>query len=310
MQRNDEAAARLALAAKLDPESVRVKLAGALLGVARAEYGNAGTRLLALDPADWLAAYSAAMGIAAMVEGRGETPGPEHVQAARRLIAVVGRHRPEVPNALARLAMIELRSEAGPTKETLRAIERARLMASGREDYAFIHAQVLAGLSDFDAARKVVGPLMSPAYPPAVRESARNLMRQVLQLQTAAQSSNVPSTEPGAAARSTAEGPAPSDPSPVFRLLQAGEQRIEGVLERIECRAGGVAVFHLRTSAGPASATAAGLAGVDFITYRDDLSGSVGCGPLKTPMSVYLTWRAGSGPPDARLAVAIEFLPK
>ena len=190
LQRNDEAAARLALAAKLDPDSVRVKLAGALLAVAREEYDDAGTRLLALDPADWLAAYSAAMGIAEMFQGRGETPSPEHVQAARRLIAVVGRHRPEVPNALARLAMLELRSEAGPTKETLRAIERARLMASGREDYAFIHAQVLAGLSDFDAARKVVGPLMSPAYPPAVRESARNLMRQVLQLQTAAQSSS------------------------------------------------------------------------------------------------------------------------
>ena len=205
-ERIDEAAARLSLAAKLDPESVRVKVAGALLAVARAEDDNAGTRLLAVSPTDWLAAYSALMGIAAMVEDRDGTASPEQLFAARRLVAIVGQHRPQVPNALARLAMMELRSAAGPTKETLRAIERARLMASGREDYAFIHAQVLAGLSDFDAARKVVGPLMSPAYPPAVRESARNLMRQVLRLQTAAQSSSGRSTEPGAAAPSAAEG--------------------------------------------------------------------------------------------------------
>jgi hypothetical protein len=178
-ERPDEAAARLSLAAKLDPANVRVKLVGALLDVARADYDNAGKRLLALgDPTDWLIAYSAAMGIAAMIEGRGEAPNPEHVQAARRLVGAVRQDRAEMPNALARLAMMELRSAAGPTKESLRVIERARLMAPGRED------------------------------------------------------------------------------------------------------------------------------------YRNDLSGSVSCGPLKTPLSVYLTWRAGSGPPDSKVAIAIEFLPK
>ena len=110
-------------------------------------------------------------------------------------------------------------------------------MASGREDYAFVHAQILARLSDFAAARNIVGPLMSPAYPPAVRESARNLMRNILRLQT---QSSGGSTEPGAAVPSAAEGtaPAPSEPSPIFRVLQAGEQRLEGVLEahRVPCR--------------------------------------------------------------------------
>ncbi len=174
-----------------------------------------------------------------MVEDRDGTASPEQLFAARRLVAIVGQHRPQVPNALARLAMMELRSAAGPTKETLRAIERARLMASGREDYAFIHAQVLAGLSDFDGARKIVGPLMSPAYPPAVRESARNLMRQVLRLQT---QSSGGSTEPGAAAPSAAEGtaPAPSDAEPGLSRAagRRAAHRRRARAHRVSCRRG------------------------------------------------------------------------
>jgi hypothetical protein len=48
---------------------------------------------------------------------------------------------------------------------------------------------------------------------------------------------------------------------------------------------------------------------VDFITYRDDLAGSVGCGPLKEPLPVYVTWKPGSEE-GAKTAIAIEFLPK
>ena len=31
---------------------------------------------------------------------------------------------------------------------------------------------------------------------------------------------------------------------------------------------------------------------VDFISYRDDRSSSIGCGPLKSPAAIYLTYRA------------------
>jgi tetratricopeptide (TPR) repeat protein len=312
-ERHDEAAARLAPAAKTDPGNIRLKLALGLLDVARDDYDNAAKRLLPLEPADWLAAYSAAMAIVAMVEGRGEAAGAEHVQAVRRLVGVAGQQRAEVPNALAQLATMELRSAAGPTKETLRAIERARLMAPGREDYVFVHAQVLALLSEFAAARNVVGPLMTPAQPPQIRDAARSLMGYILQLQRAAQPSGDGPAGPGGTSPQAVDNPAaprPSSFTPVFRELKTGEQRLEGVLERIECRAGGAAVFHLRAAGGPASATAPSMADVDFITYRTDLSGSIPCGPLKTPMPVYLSWRAGGGSPDGKVAIAIEFLPK
>jgi hypothetical protein len=154
---------------------------------------------------------------------------------------------------------------------------------------------------------------MSSPYSAELRESGRTLMRHILQLQGAAQSPGSASSEPGAATRSASDQPAGSASHalrPVFRALQAGEQRIEGGLERIECPPGGAAVFHLRTAGGPISAAAARMAEVEFITYRDDLSGNVRCGPLDAALPVYLTWRPGSGAADGRMAIAIEFLRK
>jgi hypothetical protein len=97
---------------------------------------------------------------------------------------------------------------------------------------------------------------------------------------------------------------------PIFREIQTGEERMEAVLERIECVASGTIVFHIRTASGAGRMPALRMADVEFITYRDDLSGNVSCGPLKPPLAVYLTSRSDAGKPDTQIAVAIEFLPK
>jgi hypothetical protein len=94
--------------------------------------------------------------------------------------------------------------------------------------------------------------------------------------------------------------------TPVYRDLQAGEHRLEGVLERIACAPEGAA-FVIRTTEGPARLTAARMDTVDFITYREDLKGSVSCGALAEPARVYVTWRQGAD--GARTVIAIEFLP-
>jgi hypothetical protein len=49
---------------------------------------------------------------------------------------------------------------------------------------------------------------------------------------------------------------------------------------------------------------------VEFITYRDDLTGGVKCGAMPPLMRVYITWRAGGQPAGDRKVVAVEFLPK
>ena len=46
---------------------------------------------------------------------------------------------------------------------------------------------------------------------------------------------------------------------------------------------------------------------VQFLTYRDDLNGNIGCGARTPPDRVYVTWIAGDL--DGTV-VALEFLPK
>ena len=83
---------------------------------------------------------------------------------------------------------------------------------------------------------------------------------------------------------------------------------MEGVLERIECDAKSVA-FYVKTLQGEARLTATALDKVDFITYRDDLTGAVGCGALKQALPVYVT-RAFSADRKSSWVVAVEFHPK
>ena len=95
----------------------------------------------------------------------------------------------------------------------------------------------------------------------------------------------------------------------VFHELQAGEQRLEGVLAQIECGVEDSALFHVRTAAGGVRVPGR-MKTIDFVAFRDDLSSHIGCGPLKPALPVYLTWRADPASASEKLVVAVEFLPK
>ena len=109
----------------------------------------------------------------------------------------------------------------------------------------------------------------------------------------------------------------PSDPATAagtafsagYRRLQAGEQRLEGVLEQIECGVEDSAIFHVRTAGGSVRVPGR-MKTIDFVAFRDDLSSHIGCGPLKPSLPVYLTWRNDPASESEKLVVAVEFLPK
>ena len=319
MGRYDEATTRLSEAFKLDPASARLKVLAALLDVARGEHKKANEQLLSIGaPADWLIAYSAATAIAEIVARRSEPPDADQMEKARGLFDVVRKQRGEMANSMVRMATLEVKSAEGPTKDTRSAIERARLMATGREDYVFIHAQVLAGLAEFASARTILGPLMAPAYPQEVRENARSLTSYILGLESEHQA-RTRASEQAAEPPPPVAGvePSPSDAAArpadqsglLYRELRVGEQRLEGTLERIECGAKGSAIFHIRTADGITKASGR-MSEVDFISYRDDLSTSIGCGPLKSPAAIYLTYLSDITKSIDKVAVAIEFRPK
>lgn len=332
--RHGEAAARLAKPGGSGPTTAWAATVGAEVDLAKAAYDAAEKRLLGVDATtDWLTGYRASVALADLVDARGRAPEAAHVAAARRFVEAARAAGHETPNAVARLAALELAAHEPPSAATAAALERARALAPGRLDYAFLHARVLVAQSAFLPARNVVAPLMSPVYPPDIRDSARSLMSYILRLEAARAAGSPGAAEAAPALPATASGTRPPESStdtatpfaagagekgrrssppvvmPVFREPGPGERRLEGVLERIECQAAVATTFHVRAGESVVRVTAPRMDAVDFITYRDDLKGRVGCGPLRDPARVYVTWRPGAEP-SARIAVAIEFLPK
>jgi hypothetical protein len=284
----------------------------ARIAIERGDVDAAAARLAALGAVeDWFVAYVAGTALTDIIE-RGADRSAERLAAARTQLEAAGRTR-EIANALATLAMLDVLAPGPPSGAGRAAIGRARTLAPGRDDYALIHARLLAELGEFAPARAILGPLLTPGYPDHVRSTARSWMNNVVRMEenerrARARSSQAP---PGATpAESPAAPPATETlAAPVFRETQTGEQRLEGRLERITCPTRPPATFHVRTATAVEVLEAPTLADVEFITYRDDLTGSVTCGPLKDPLPVYVTWRPGANA-GARRVIAVEFLPK
>lgn len=324
----DAAGERLEKAAGLDPPSPRAR---ALLGVIRIEQqrdDEARTHLMAVaSTEDWFVQYRVASGLRRLIEF-GEASSPiELVAAARRALETVLTARPELPHALAMQAEIG-RATRTDLPKALAAIRRARTLAPGRDSYAFIEAHIQTELGQFSAARDVLGPMMSPAFPPQTRDHARTLMANVVRAEQASARQQARSGERAAAEagdrgtaeagdRGAAQAERPADNRvlvPEYRPVGAGEQRTEGTLERIECIRDGV-VLHVRSGDRTLRFHARALDAIQFLTYRDDLKGSVACGPRTPPDRVYVTSLAAAATalaargPDGQ-AVAVEFLPK
>jgi hypothetical protein len=267
------------------------------------------------DTEDWVAQYHVAAGLIRLLNGQNEIEAQPLAAAASHALKAVAAGRPDLPNALALKARLAALTSTG-LDEALKDIRTARALVPGREDYAFIEAHVLLQQRNFPSARSVVGPLLSAAYPPDVRERARMLMSDVVRLESA---------EKEAAERRTLRAglpvdsaPAPerqgSPPSsivlrPVYRKLLDGEERSTGTLEAIECSRTGI---RLRARVGDRVIRFAAprFEAVDFISYRDDAMGKIGCG-VRTPADpVYVTWRPPVPPATDRIAIAVEFLAK
>jgi hypothetical protein len=305
--RLDQASDQLALAATLDLDNTRVSVGEAQLEIARRDYRTCDKRLRDLPtPRDWLVAYLAGVAAAELTHKRGEVD--QGLETARRFFAAARADRPDFPNAVARMAALELRTVKGPSAETALAMARASSLSPGRPQFTYLHAQILVRRHEFAAARSILAPLVEGPYTSQTRDAAKTLMEEIPHLEAAWASARF-----ATAAAPPIGGDKPRGPEaparPVFRELQAGEERFEGVLERIECLRGGAGVFHLQAGGVAVTVTSPKMDDVDHITYRDDLLGKVGCGPLIQPMAVYVTWRPATDKSRVKIVVAIEYLP-
>jgi tetratricopeptide (TPR) repeat protein len=280
VEAGDEAESKLEKAVVLTPPSGNAR---ALLGALRIRQGRTqeAERLLleaAATRSDWLAQYRAASGLISLIDHVADDKRPSVADAARQALEHVLASRPDMANALALRGTLSVESQSD-FDVGLKAIERARSLAPGREDYAFEAARLHVEREEYDQARRILEALSSPRFHKDVRANARKQLDHV----NAVENSQLA----------------------VFRKLREGEKRTEGVLERIDCSGPGVS-FHVRVADVILRFSAPDLGRVDFVSLRPELQGPVTCGRRDAPEKVYVTWRADNAS-DGRV-VAIEFL--
>jgi len=94
----------------------------------------------------------------------------------------------------------------------------------------------------------------------------------------------------------------------VYRKLQPGEQRSQGLLRRIVCSGrNSVTLVVKQKDNAVVQYTAPSIAAVDFIVYDKNFHGPVTCEGFGDGKPVYVTWK-----PDGKSqrAIAVEFLAK
>jgi predicted nucleic acid-binding protein len=305
-----ETAARFEKAIALLPRSARARALYALLLLDLPHGGDETPRARGLlleaatDTSDWLVQYHVATGLTRIATTADERD-PLGIATARAALKRVLAARPDLANAHALGARLDA-EEDDDVPRSLDAIRRARNVSPGRSDYILLEAFILMRRGDYVAARQLLTPLTAPRYSPQVRDNAAAVVEQVTRLEREA-----------AAYRAGLEGQRDTQAAgaeksrlvPLYRRVEPGERRVQGLLERIDCTATGI-VLQVNVEGTIERFAAPTMNGVTFISHREDLRGGLECAVRTPPDRVYVTWREDDPPAGARRVVAVEFLPK
>ena len=295
-RRSDLAVQRFDRALALQPGGPR-----AMVGRAHAKDEVPRLASTANAPADWFGDYM----IGATLLEHSDTIDRASLEAARAALGRVLVARPELPNAYVLYAMAGDKVDADP-KAAVDALTKAHVAVPARDDYSITLAYALVRTGDFATARSVLGGVLARPHLPGSRDAAVKAMEQVAVAEQFASSRATDAAKAAAHDIPAATSAVPADPQPVLRTLGAGEQRIEGRLQRINCSPKRIE-FIVDVGERVAHFQASKMDQVEFISYRSDLQGSVACG-VRTPSDpVYVTWRPGE---LDGTAVAIEFVPR
>jgi hypothetical protein len=98
-----------------------------------------------------------------------------------------------------------------------------------------------------------------------------------------------------------------TETKPAYRELREGEQRVDGLLQRVECPTGKPVTFIVKLKDGIGKYQAPRLDAVEYIAYTPDFKGPMSCGGRGAGDPVMLTWKNVN---KTQRAVAVEFLPR
>jgi len=210
--------------------------------------------------------------------------------------------------------------------ESIELLKRALALSPGKQDLSLQLAQIYLREQKFDLARQTLEPLRN-SKDRRYQQQAQMLLDSLKRFEgrTSPADSNGTSGEPGPPALRRKDQPStvndekeetrsPSDYlQDALRPLSAGEQRVQGQFLKVDCDNKGVAYFSIQATDRVYRIRSTALQRVQLTAYTP-VSGSVSCGPRKTPENVVLTYRPASDPKDAKAkidgdAIAVEVVP-
>jgi tetratricopeptide (TPR) repeat protein len=239
---------------------------------------------------------------------------------ARSVMVQAATLPPASATTLYLLGLSEIEPGADPAQAIAPLREAVRL-APARQYYALSLAEAFVQTRDYDGATSVLGPLLAAGNTDQVREDARRALGRVAQLRAltearrapsaAGESTPLPSAEPPSDRAGTGRASGPGE-SLVLRRVQAGETRVIGILQAIECQP--KAALIVVTVDGHVTRYASGtLAAIDFISYLPNPPKSVTCGPFQPVQQALITFRSNTPETMAANAagevVAVEIVP-
>ena len=94
---------------------------------------------------------------------------------------------------------------------------------------------------------------------------------------------------------------------PVYREVKSGEERVEGLLQRVDCPYRRPVTFWVKLKDRVGKYQAPRLDAVEYIAHTPDFKGPMTCGGRTPADRVFLTWKNVDNAPRV---VAVEFLPR
>jgi tetratricopeptide (TPR) repeat protein len=324
-QRNKEATVKLKEALALDPE---LAMAHASLGMALMEQKRLTDakqhlkRAVGAKSANFLAHYYYAFVLSREGMDADEVVTDYSVDTARIMRAELQKSidlKPDFAESYHLLAFIDLvRNEN--LDDALELIQKAISLSPGTEEYVFVLTQIHVRKQDFVAARRVIEPLAESASDSRIRNTAQGLLNSIVKLQeraadyqrvlTASQGSNVNGASQFSDAQEGAQVNSYAYLDDALRKPKAGEKRVQGFLNRIDCSKG--IIFNMKAADRVLKFSARKLEDLTITTFTGEVSGELTCGVRKTPEWIILTYKPA---PNTRAKtegepVAIEFVPK
>jgi tetratricopeptide (TPR) repeat protein len=250
---------------------------------------------------------------------------PETARKIREELKKAIALRPDYPETYSLLAFVSV-VNGDAVDESVDMLKQALEISPGRNNLAFMLAQLYLRKEDYKTGREILERLSGNNGDPQIRQQATSLLTQLasreeeiarfeaLRKAAGANGSGPPrhTSSAGANEGNPVEPPDPSsDLQAALRTPLAGEEQIQGALVQIECDAKGI-TFIVKLDDRTLKLRTDSFAHVGIVAFTTEVSGEIRCGPRKPENTVVICYTPGT---DARAQTdgtmkSLEFVPK